>query len=209
MVIKTDKDIEPLVRVPLSVVRGNSYVWGESPKLLAGGFMLPCGAKTDKGQSMDNQTTSVAKKPFYKRWWFIVIAAIFVFAIIGSMGKGNKQAAQPTSQGEQTTANTQPAPAASQKQYIEAFKFTGNGAKKSEPFTITGDRFKIAYDCKGDSNATLCQAFAYKVGSNLPSAAIMNSASAIKDETILYGKGEYYIDANTIGNYTMIVYDYR
>ena len=38
---------------------------------------------------------------------------------------------------------------------------------------------------------------------------IMNTAGPTKDETIEYGAGEYYIDANTLGSYTMIVEDYR
>ena len=37
----------------------------------------------------------------------------------------------------------------------------------------------------------------------------MNSTDPIKDETIIYGAGEYYIDANTIGTYTMTVEDYK
>ncbi len=84
------------------------------------------------------------------------------------------------------------------------FTFSGNGAKKSEPFKITGSRFKIKYDCKGD----LCQAFLYKVNSNIPEL-IMNTTGSTKDETIFYGSGEYYIQANTLGSYTMIVEDYK
>ena len=41
----------------------------------------------------------------------------------------------------------------------------------------------------------------------------MNSQQAVKDETViytaLYGKGQYYIDASTMGNFSMTVYDYR
>lgn len=98
------------------------------------------------------------------------------------------------------------------KSYQEVFTFSGNGAKKSGPFNIIGDRFKISYDCKGDPNATLCQAFVYKVGSVAPQA-VMNSPQSVKDETIIYtklaGKGEYYIDANVLGNFKMTVYDYK
>lgn len=95
------------------------------------------------------------------------------------------------------------------KSYQKVFTFSGNGAKKSEPFAIQGDRFKIAYDCGGDPDFTLCQAFVYKVGSSLPQI-VMNSTEAIKDETVIYrGHGEYYIDMNALGSYTMTVYDYR
>ncbi len=101
---------------------------------------------------------------------------------------------------------------ASSKSYQQVFSFNGNGSKKSEPFTIQGDRFKIAYDCKGDASATICNAFVFRVGSSLPQA-VMNSSKPVKDETIIYtsmaGTGDYYIDANTMGNFTMTVFDYK
>jgi hypothetical protein len=93
----------------------------------------------------------------------------------------------------------------SAKTYQQVFTFSGNGTKKSEPFTITGSRFKIKYDCTGD----YCQAWLYKVGSSVMSDLIMNNQGSIKDETIIYGSGQYYIDANTIGSFTMIVEDYK
>lgn len=147
------------------------------------------------------------KKPFYKKWWVIALAVFFGIGLIGSIAdksEPNVQATSPT--GQSTDAQTS-APA-TQKQYVEIFKFSGNGQKKSEPFTITGSRFKIAYDCKGDASATYCGAFVFKVGSQLPQG-VMNSPQAVKDETIIYGSGEYYIDANTMGNFTMTVYDYK
>ncbi len=109
---------------------------------------------------------------------------------------------QTTEQSETTQGNK---PVSSEKTYQEVFSFSGSGAKKSEPFTITGSRFKIAYDCNG----SLCQAFLYKVGSDIMSDLIINSSGPVKDETITYGSGEYYIQSNTVGTYTMTVYDYK
>ena len=41
----------------------------------------------------------------------------------------------------------------------------------------------------------------------------MNSPQAVKDETIIYtnaaGTGEYYIDTNVLGSFTMTIYDYK
>ena len=91
------------------------------------------------------------------------------------------------------------------KTYQHIFTFSGNGAKKSEPFIITGSRFKIKYDCKGD----FCQAFLKSTANEYDLDIIMNSVESVKDETILYGAGEYYIDANILGSYTMTVEDYR
>lgn len=138
-------------------------------------------------------------KPFYKKKWVIVTGIIVVLYFIGSASE------------KQTQTNQVSNPIV-QKQYQEVFTFKGNGAKKSEPFTIQGDRFKISYDCKANPSVPLCMAFIYKVGSSLPQA-LMNSQQSIKDETVIYsnlaGKGEYYIDVNTLGSYTMTVYDYK
>lgn len=151
------------------------------------------------------ETKEVIKKPFYKKWWFITLVIVIVLIIIGSLSDTNS--------GIQTTATRQNKQSDSDqssgdKQYVEIMKFSGNGQKKSEPFTITGSRFKIAYDCKGDTNATYCGAFVFKVGSQLPQG-VMNSPKAVKDETVIYGSGEYYLDANTMGDFTMTVYDYK
>lgn len=149
------------------------------------------------------------KKPFYKKWWVIALAVFFGVGLIGSLADKNTNTQNQTAtQAEQTTTNNQPSEPVVGKQYVEVMTFSGNGQKKSEPFTITGSRFKIAYDCKGDASATYCGAFVFKVGSQLPQG-VMNSPQAVKDETTIYGSGEYYIDANTMGNFTMTVYDYK
>lgn len=128
-------------------------------------------------------------------------ALIVLIILLSSIGDNDKSEVK-ESVNEDTSSKT----------YQQVFTFSGNGAKKSEPFTINGDRFKIEYDCRGDQIATFCGAFVYKLDSNLPQA-VMNSPKAIKDETIIYtslaGKGEYYIDANTIGDFEMKVYDYK
>lgn len=152
------------------------------------------------------------KKPFYKKWWVWVIGVFVLLGVIGSSGGSKPTTTQTTAQAERTTTSQPSANPVAQKGYVEVAKFSGNGAKKSEPFTITGDRFKIAYDCSGDPSATLCTAFVFRVGSNLPQG-VMNSTQATKDETVIYtsmaGKGDYYIDANVLGHFTMTVYDYK
>jgi len=145
-----------------------------------------------------------------------IIAVVVFFIIIGVIAGGDSApSTSPTPQnggsnngqtlGEQIQPTQAPPPPPAEKIYQEVFTFKGNGTKKSEPFTITGERFKIAYDCDGD----LCQAFLYKVGTSFPNTVIMNAAGPLKDETIIYGSGEYYIEANTLGTYTMSVSDYK
>lgn len=158
------------------------------------------------------------RKPFYKKWWVVsiitIVAVIFILGIIGSTAdtlpgtqiQPSNKTEQETTKiiDEQTSAKINSSAPVAQKQYIQVFTFSGSGAKKSEPFTITGSRFKITYDCSGD----LCQAFMFKVGSQIPQV-VMNNVGSIRDETIMYGNGEYYLDANTMGKYNMTVSDYK
>lgn len=129
-----------------------------------------------------------------------IIGLIIVTSIISSVV--NSKTSKVANNTEETST----------KSYQQIFTFSGHGAKKSESFKITGNKFKIAYDCKGDASATLCIAFAYKVGSQLPEG-IMSSTKPIKDETFIYTNSndpiEYYIDANTTGDFSMTVYDYK
>lgn len=132
------------------------------------------------------------------RWTMFLILFIISFSITA------KHAKQNLVPNTKVSDANQPATTIVSKSYQQVFTLSGNGTKKSEPFTITGSRFKIKYDCKGD----LCQAFAYRVGSQIPQI-IMNSAEPVKDETIIYGTGDYYISANTMGSFTMTVEDYK
>ena len=85
------------------------------------------------------------------------------------------------------------------------FTFKGNGIKKSEPFTITGSKFRIKYDCSGQ----LCQAWLKSPDNAFKMDIIMNTTGSTKDESMFYGAGIYYIEANTLGTYSMTVEDYR
>lgn len=149
---------------------------------------------------MENQI----KKSWFRRHPVLTGLGVLIVLIIIASAVGSKTT--PATQSGTKSAES------SSKTYQQIATFNGNGAKKSEPFTITGDRFKIAYDCSGDPAGTYCGAFVFKVGSTLPQA-VMNSTAAVKDETIIYsnlaGKGDYYIDANVLGNFTMTVYDYK
>lgn len=91
------------------------------------------------------------------------------------------------------------------KTYQQIFTFNGTGIKQSESFIITGEKFKIRYDCSGDLN----QAFLYKIDDDLFIELIVNTLEPIEDETVFYGSGEYYIEANMIGSFSMIVCDYK
>lgn len=136
-----------------------------------------------------------------------IILVLVLIVIAGSTaGKEAIKATNPSGDQEQESVQADGgSSSATAKSYQQVFTFGGKGTKRSEPFTITGDRFKIKYDCQGD----LCSAFLHDVGSDLPKGLIMNTTGSASDETIFYGSGEYYIDANTMGTYEFAVEDYR
>lgn len=135
----------------------------------------------------------------------VVLAVILLVSGFSITGRSAVQNSQTTQSTQEQNSRSEGVVQESEKTYQEVFSFSGSGAKKSEPFIITGSRFKIAYNCDG----SLCQAFLYKVGSDLMSDLIINDSGPVKDETIIYRSGEYYIQSNTIGTYTMTVYDYK
>lgn len=129
-----------------------------------------------------------------------ILVIVLLGVAVGTMDRSQLPSGAETAQ---PTTGTQ-APTAA-KSYQEVFVFKGNGAKKSEPFTITGDKFKIVYDCKG----SLCQAWLKKPEGGFTFEIIMNGTGPIKDESIFYNAGTYYIESNSIGTYAMSVQDYR
>jgi len=133
---------------------------------------------------------------------FILVIVLFGVAV-GTMDRSQLPTTTEANQPKNTESAAQ-APAA-EKSYQEIFVFKGNGAKKSEPFTITGDKFKIAYNCSG----SLCQAWLKKPEGGFSFEIIMNGTGPINDESIFYKAGTYYIESNSIGTYAMSVQDYK
>lgn len=133
-----------------------------------------------------------------------ILVVVLLGVAVGTMDRTQLQTTEQSAQPSDTEPAAAQAPAI-EKSYQEVFIFKGNGAKKSEPFTITGDKFKIVYDCKG----SLCQAWLKKPEGGFSFELIMNGTGPIKDESIFYNAGTYYIESNSIATYTMSVQDYR
>lgn len=77
------------------------------------------------------------KKPFYKRWWFILIAAVFVLAVIGNLlGEGSeepKEEAESEEPAEEVVAD-EPDEEAKEEQDIEEEKADEeNGEEEDVP----------------------------------------------------------------------------
>ncbi len=134
---------------------------------------------------------------------FILVVVLLGIAV-GTMDRTQLQTTEQATQPSDTEPATAQAPVV-EKSYQEIFVFKGNGAKKSEPFTITGDKFKIVYNCSG----SLCQAWLKKPEGGFSFEIIMNGTGPINDESIFYKAGTYYIESNSIGTYSMSVQDFK
>lgn len=147
--------------------------------------------------TMEQQTNN---EPFYRKWWVIASGVIIVIGIFGLPGfSRTPKITSPTAQTTEQVID---------KQFVKIANFNGMGQRKSDKFIITGERFKVVYNCTGETNATYCGAMVYKTGSKLPQIFLNNGHSSM-GEAILMGDGEYYLFANTTGTFTMTVYDYR
>jgi len=136
-----------------------------------------------------------------------IILAAGVF--LGCDGEGSEETQEPSSSTQNQGQTTEESKTATKEQGEKSFKkvttFKGNGAKNSDTFTITGEKFKIKYNCSG----SLCQAYLKNPNRDWDMELIMNTTESTKDESIFYGAGEYYIESNCMGNYTMQVFDYK
>lgn len=134
-----------------------------------------------------------------------ILVVVLLGVSVGTMDRSKLPSSTETAQPTDSQTTTEAQVPAVAKSYQEVFVFKGNGVKKSEPFTITGEKFKIVYNCTG----SFCSAWLKRPSSDLPVDLIMNGQGPLKDESIIYKSGTYYIDVNSIGSYTMSVQDYR
>ena len=97
-----------------------------------------------------------------------------------------------------------------QKTYSSAYSFngTGDGEFKSEPFTVTGDKLKVVYECgSGQCDATVRTL--NKQYRHLDFLHFMYSGyEEGAREWWIHHPGEYYIDADIKGDYKITVFEY-
>jgi len=96
------------------------------------------------------------------------------------------------------------------KSYKQIFSFSGEGAKNSETFTITGSKFRIKYDCAKINMTPLCQAILRSPNDESLYKEIFNTTGETQSETIFYKKGTFYIEATVMGGeFDIIVEEYK
>lgn len=164
----------------------------------------------EQDKKVEAKTTNNQMVMSKKKFWGLMVLSFFAGAIL--MASGDTEDVATNEPSETTLVATPEAtqtptaePTKSEKQYQEIFELSGTGPKTSEPFTITGEKFRLRYNCTG----SLCQGYLYEVGNDLPVQLVMNSTEEVHDETIVYGSGQYYLTSNSIGNFFILVDDYK
>lgn len=104
----------------------------------------------------------------------------------------------------------QETPVSQTKSYKQIFSFSGEGAKNSETFAITGSKFRIKYDCVKTTMTPLCQAVLRSPNDESLYKEIFNTTGETQSETVFYEKGTFYIEATVMGGeFDIIVEEYK
>lgn len=136
-------------------------------------------------------------------FWIILVLLI---VIISSKGKADSRSVLSPEKD-----NTPALSAAAGKKWSEVKTWSGVGIKKTEPFTITGDKWRIKWSNIDDSNiGSLFQGYVMKPGKEIPSEVFGNSTKDSKDETYVYSSGDFYLSINSANSkWSVIVEEYK
>jgi hypothetical protein len=150
---------------------------------------------------MTNKDKTKPKKSILKKWWFWVIA-IFIIIIIASAGGDEKEETTPEQQSKQQQPQTQESPQNLEKEqkvtWQKVKSWSGTGIKKTEPFTIIGDQWRINWKNKGgDFGGGILQVYVYKPGESFPEELLANTTEVSSDSSYIYKKGTFYLDISS------------
>lgn len=144
---------------------------------------------------------TVQKKPVYKRLWFWVLAVFILFVIAASgSGGGNAVQTADNTADDSVVADTDEA-TETEATWQEVKTWSGNGIKKTEPFTITGKQWRVTWTNKSGYLGVSV----YKPGNSYPIEMLVNTADATSDVSYVYKTGEFYLDVNSSGAWELTV----
>lgn len=144
-----------------------------------------------------------AKKPGLwsrlKTWQklLIILIGIFIlFGIIGSSGDTKDSLDKATNELENYVNDND---VANKEETVEKWQdvttVSGSTDKKTEPFNITGKRWKVIYTITPDNDYAVYSMYAYKPGSSSGDNIVMFAKES--GETIMYSTGELYLDISS------------
>lgn len=169
------------------------------------------------------------KKPFYKRWYMIVIYIIIGIGLIGSLmeeeattipKEETSPEQQPTAPKEEATpepkTTPEPQPEVA-KAYKEIARFEGSSSKSTESFKVNSDKIKIVANAGGSIVGSITfislKSEDGTYDSFLRGGAFTLTAEGekgVEGETIIRNlkPGDYYLTVNTGVKWEAIVYEY-
>ena len=151
------------------------------------------------------------KKPIWKKWWFWLLI-IFVIIIIAS-ANGSKPTTTPKSTETTETGETPSSQTPqSEKSWQAVNSWEGTGIKNTEPFTITGNQWRINWSNKDTTGfgGSILQISVYKPGANFPIEMAANAQGTASDTSYVYESGEFYLNVNSAnGNWAISVEDFK
>ena len=153
-------------------------------------------------------------KPFYKRWWVWIGGIFGLLILISSLGGGGNAPApsqnQPAQTPETAVGVPTPPPAAPSTWHVVK-SWSGTGAKKTEPFTISGKQWRINWSNKDTSGigSALLQVMVYRPGGSLPLEIPVNTTQEGSDTSYVYQSGEFYLQINPMGSWKITVEELR
>lgn len=147
---------------------------------------------------------NVTKTKKKMHWFFkTVLWLVGIFIVIGiiavATGTNDEKKEMPTEKNQ------------SDKKWTEVYKIKGNGSKKSAPFHLDGNDVKIEYDYNsGASEIGIFSVFVIEKGidfaknGGFPELTI-TSPKEKSESSIVKDPGDYYLDINSVGNWTIII----
>ncbi|HZD60716.1 MAG TPA: hypothetical protein VE439_09740 [Anaerolineae bacterium] len=150
------------------------------------------------------------------KWWGKLIVGLVVLSAIGNFFDGssasnttitsttNTTVAETPSSTETPTTTTTEKP----KAWTEVFQFGGTGKKRSDTFTLTGAKARIKYTTKG-----LCYIYIVPESDSLEKSGgfpeIQTDGPESGGSMLAKDAGNYYLDVNGSGAFTIIIEEYR
>ena len=114
---------------------------------------------------------------------------------------------------EPNSVTSQPNPT-KPKEWVEVYKFSGNGMKKSPSFELTGGEAKLKYSYQGEEGIGMFAAYVVDDGEDIMKVGgipeiMTSSPKEVSESSIQKGAGKYYLNINAVGYWTVIIEELR
>ena len=142
----------------------------------------------------------------HKIKFLIVLFSVFFFLVGFGMNRKDCSLCENTSTSEETVNLLETKEPTKNKSWVELTEFTGNSNVKTDTFTVTGEKFRVSWNCSGDSNFIVK---ARRPDNAFDFCGIANTIGSNSNITHCYSSGNYYIDIMASGEWSIIIEEYK